>query len=326
LERGAEKLSLAAKTTSYQQWAKLLAEYGRSEEVSREADYWLSELQRPVSRMKIDYGVGSGNRAEIGDGIEAVNTVASMKQVQVSLSAEETQALLTNVPSAYQTQINEVLLAALASTHQRWSGEPRLLVEVEGHGREGELLEADLSRTVGWFTTIYPVMLEVGGSDEGEHLKSVKEHLRGLPHGGLNFGVLRYLGPPEIRERLAQMPVADVSFNYLGQFDQVLNQGGLLRPARESSGLGHSSAGKRPYLLEISGGISDGRLQLAWIYSSALHRQESIAEFASEYIEALRRIIAHCQEEEAGGFTPSDFPEAALSQKELDQLVAELSE
>jgi non-ribosomal peptide synthase protein (TIGR01720 family) len=310
----AKDVKLAPKTTSYKRWAEQLLDYGRSESVTREAGYWFRELEHPVSRVPVDYEVA------------ALNTVATMKQVQVALSVEDTQALLTHVPSAYQTRINEVLLAALVLAYERWSGAPRLLVEVEGHGREEELFEADLSRTVGWFTSIYPVMLEVKDSEPGEHLKSVKEHLRAMPQGGLNFGVLRYLGQPEIRERLARMPVADVSFNYLGQFDQVLDRDGLLRPARESSGQGHSPNGQRPYRLEISGGISDGRLQLAWMYSTALHKRESIEEFAAEYTDALRTIITHCQSEQAGGFTPSDFPEAALSQEELDQLVAELSD
>jgi amino acid adenylation domain-containing protein/non-ribosomal peptide synthase protein (TIGR01720 family) len=310
----AKEVKLAPKTTSYKRWAEQLLEYGSSDEVSREAGYWFGELERPVSGLPVDYEVA------------ALNTVATMKQVQVALSVEDTQALLTHVPSAYQTRINEVLLAALVIAYERWSGAPRLLVEVEGHGREEELFEADLSRTVGWFTSIYPVMLEVKGSEPGEHLKSVKEHLRSMPQGGLNFGVLRYLGRPEIRERLARMAVAEVSFNYLGQFDQVLDRDGLLRPARESSGQGHSPTGKRPYLLEISGGISDGRLQLGWMYSSALHKRESIEAFAAAYTDALRTIITHCQSEQAGGFTPSDFPEAALSQEELDQLVAELSD
>jgi non-ribosomal peptide synthase protein (TIGR01720 family) len=326
LAGGAKEAVLAAKTTSYRQWAERLGEYALRAEVAGELDYWLRELRRPAGRLKIDYEVESAGGADEAEKIAAANTVATMQQVHVALNAEETQALLTKVPSAYRTQINEALMAALATAYGRWSGEPRLLVELEGHGREEELLEVDLSRTVGWFTTIYPLVLEAGGSDEGEHIKSIKEHLRAVPHDGLNYGVLRYLGGAEIREQLAQMPSAEVSFNYLGQLDQVLSKGGLLRPARESSGLGHSPDGKRPYLIEISGGISGGRLQLAWIYSSALHRRESIEKFAGEYIEALRRLIAHCQHEEAGGFTPSDFPEADLSQKELDELVAELDE
>jgi non-ribosomal peptide synthase protein (TIGR01720 family) len=324
LAAGTNEVKLAPKTTSYQQWARHLLEYAHSDEVAREADYWSRELRRPISRLPVDFKVGSNGKGSAQ--LATLNKVATMKQVQVALSAQETQSLLTNVPSAYQTQITEVLLAALVSAHERWTGERRLLVEIEGHGREDELLQADLSRTVGWFTTISPVMLEGGRRGDGELLKSLKEQLRARPHGGFNFGVLRYLGKPEIRERLAHMPAADVSFNYLGQFDQVLNKDGLLRPARESSGRGRSPAGRRPYMLEISGGISEGRLQLVWIYSSALHRRESIERFAGEYIEALRRIITHCQSEEAGGFTPSDFPEAALSQEELDHLVAELAE
>jgi non-ribosomal peptide synthase protein (TIGR01720 family) len=274
----------------------------------------------------LDYGPhtnGHGRAAVLA----TLNTVETEERVTLSLNEKETKALLTEVPSAYRTQIDEILLTALACGYERWSGERRLIVDVEGHGREedtlaaGTGLQVDLSRTVGWFTTIYPVVLELPASDDkSEAIKNIKEQVRAVPHKGLNYGVLRYLAEPDVREQMLKLPQAELVFNYLGQLHTVLREGGLFKITQEGSGQSRSKMGARSRVLEVDAAIHDGRLQMSWSYSRVLHARETVEAFAHAYMEALREVIAHCQSADAGGLTPSDI-DADLSQQELDELL-----
>ena len=306
-----EEISLPAKTTSFKEWAEKLQAYATGEEIQGELGYWLEEPRREVSMLPVDYPA-AGRQPSL----------ETARAVRVSLSPEETRALLKDVPAAYNTQVNDVLLTALAQSLTGWADERRLLVALEGHGREEiEGAEADLSRTVGWFTSLFPALLDLGEtSTPGEALKAIKEQLRAVPNRGIGYGVLRYLSGTTTAEALAALPHAEVSFNYLGQFDQTLDESSPFEPAPESSGHGHSLRGTRPHLLEINGSVSGGRLQLSWTYSENVHRETTIRGLAEDFIAALRTLIAHCTSDEAGGYTPSDFPLAGLSQQEVDHL------
>jgi amino acid adenylation domain-containing protein/non-ribosomal peptide synthase protein (TIGR01720 family) len=309
--RCGQAVRLPPKTTSFRQWAERLTAYARAGGLRDELDYWLAAARRRGSRLPVDFPGG-------------VNTVASARTVTVALSAEETRALLREVPAAYRTQINEVLLTALAQAWAQWSGAGMLLVDVEGHGREPLFDDVDLSRTVGWFTSLFPVWLEVGATAApGAALQTVKEQLRRIPNRGMGYGVLRYLsGDTAIVEQLRALPPAEVSFNYLGQGDQVWTEAALFGLARESSGPARSPRGRRRYLLEIDGGVMDGQLQFAWTYSAQVHRRATIERLAQGFLEALRWLIAHCQSPDASGFTPSDFAEFQWTQADLDEITA----
>ena len=304
-----EAIELAPKTTSFKQWAERLTEYARSTDLQGELSYWLAEASAQTARLPLDHS-------------EGVNTEGSARTVSVSLNVEETRALLQDAPAAYHTQINDVLLTALAQALARWIGARSLLVDLEGHGREEIIESVDLSRTVGWFTTTFPVVLAAGEpGDPGGALKSTKELLRRIPNRGIGYGLLRYLsGDAKASEALRALAQAEVSFNYLGQFDQVLSQSELFEVARESSGPARSARANRSHLLEINGRIIEGRLQLDWAYSENLHERATIEGLAHDYLEALRSLILHCQSQEAGGYTPSDFTLANLDQQRLDQL------
>jgi amino acid adenylation domain-containing protein/non-ribosomal peptide synthase protein (TIGR01720 family) len=321
LSRG-DAIQLPPKTTSFKQWAKRLLEHAQSEAMRPELDYWCAATQTHCGRLPVDFPGGA-------------NTVASARTVSVSLSLEETQALLHEVPQAYHTQINDVLLTALAQAFSEWAGVSPLLIDLEGHGREAIFEDVDLSRTVGWFTTIFPALLDVAQAhdplDSGEALKTIKEQLRQIPNHGLGYGLLRYLtgergGEEAARQKLRALPQAEVGFNYLGQFDQALPESssvgsvGPFRPARESSGLAHSPLGTLPHLLEVNGLIAGGRLRLDWVYSESAYRRSTIERLAQRYTQALRTLIIHCQSPEAGGFTPSDFAEFKWNQAELDEI------
>jgi amino acid adenylation domain-containing protein/non-ribosomal peptide synthase protein (TIGR01720 family) len=302
--------SLPPKTTSFRDWARRLAEHAQSSLARDELDYWLTVATGDPGRLPVDFPGGG-------------NTEDSAQSVIVALTTEETQALLRDVPAAYHTEINDALLAALAKALTRRAGRA-VLIDLEGHGREDIAPDVDVSRTVGWFTTLYPVRLDKPDDDPGEALKLVKEQLRRIPGRGLGYGLLRYLGDEPAREQLRALPRAEVSFNYLGQIDQVLGDEALFDLAREGRGPERSLRGERAHLIDINGGIVGGCLQMEWTYSANFHRRATIERLAEAFIAALQGLIAHCQSPDAGGYTPSDFPEAGLDEGELEALMEEI--
>jgi non-ribosomal peptide synthase protein (TIGR01720 family) len=160
----------------------------------------------------------------------------------------------------------------------------------------------------------------------GESLKAVKEQLRAIPRGGMGYGLLRYLSRDgNIVEQMRLLPRSEVIFNYHGRSAQALSPDTLFRVAPESSGPAHSLQGRRSHLLDVEVTLEEDCLYIHWGYSQNLHARSSIERLAQMYKEALQSLIDHCQSPEAGGYTPSDFPEADLSQEELDRLIAEFS-
>jgi non-ribosomal peptide synthase protein (TIGR01720 family) len=310
LSRG-EAVRLPAKTTSFKHWAERLSEYAQSRALHQELDYWLAASRRQVRRLPVDYP-------------EGVPTVPSSRMVTVTLTPEETHALLHEVPEAYHTQINDVLLTALVQAFARWTGARALLVELEGHGREQLVEGMDPWRTVGWFTTHMPVLLDLGRSTTpGDALKLIKEQLRAMPNRGIGYGLLRYLsGDMEIAEKLRAFPQPEVAFNYLGQFDQILPESSPFGPARESAGPLHSTRGNISYLLSVGGSISGGQLQLTCTYSENMYQHATIEELAQGLIKSLQVLIAHCQSPEAKGYTPSDFSLASLDEQKLSRIAS----
>ena len=303
-----EPLQLPLRTSSFGQWGEALARYAGSDAMQAEIAYWEGLAVYPVRPLRRDADV---------EGVE--NTAGSTAVVHLQLSVEETQALLLEVPRAYRTRIQEVLVTALVRGLERWSGQRGVLLDLEGHGREEAEVSTklDLSRTVGWFTTLYPVYVQLTGGGLGEDLKQIKEQLRAVPGRGLGFGVLRYLRG-EGRNRLQAVPSAEVVFNYLGQFDQVLSEGDW-EVAPEPAGAQCSPVERRTHLLEINSQISGGCLHLSWGYSRVVQGEEAIRTLATGCLDELRGLIAHCRTAE-GSFTPSDFPLARLTQAELDRI------
>jgi amino acid adenylation domain-containing protein/non-ribosomal peptide synthase protein (TIGR01720 family) len=307
---------LAPRSTSFKTWAERLREYARSPALAEEAGYWLDGRREGAAPLPRDNPEGE-------------NTEASVGVVWAELGAEETKALLQQVPKVYRTMINDVLLTALARAFARWTGESSLLLDLESHGREELFDDVDLSRTVGWFTCIFPVLLDLRrAAGPGEALKAIKEQVRGVPGGGVGYGVLRYLSEDErTRSRLGQFPEAEVSFNYIGRSGQTYSENALLVATSGPVGPAHSPHARRRYVFEVTGGVSaSGRLRMAWLYSENLHRRGTVERLARGFTDALGEIIAHCLSPGVGGHTPSDFEGAGLNQGELDDLLAELSE
>ncbi len=310
-----EPIELPTKTTSWQDWSDRLSAYSRSAAMSPELDYWLSQASFPITTVPVDYPLN-----------QAHHSIASTATVSVSLTEAQTRDLLQDVPSAYNTHINEVLLTALVQSFAHWTGKSSLLIDLEGHGREDLFEDVDLSRTVGWFTTLFPVGLQLENIDSpGDALKAVKEQLRRIPNRGIGYGVLRYLQSDRtIRGQLEQLPPAQMSFNYLGQFDRVLAAATGLGVAQEFKAE-QSLANQRSHLLGISGLIRAGKLEMTWNYSQEIHHRATIQSWAEGFMAALISLIAHCQSIESPSYTPSDFAAAKLNQQQLDKFMHKIN-
>jgi non-ribosomal peptide synthase protein (TIGR01720 family) len=308
-----QKIQLPAKTTSFQQWSQRLTEYAQSAALEQELAYWDELSDKQISPLSVDFPGGANLEQDAG-------------LVEVALTKEETQSLLKEIPASFGTTINDVLLTAVASTFAHWTGDNSLLIDLEGHGREDIFDDVDLSRTVGWFTSLYPVFLELPKSRSlADRLKAIKEQLHRIPNHGIGYGLLRYLSrKAEISNRLGAQPQPEVAFNYLGQFDHLAGEATPFVPAPESSGRERNLISPRSHLIIINGSVTGECLKVTWNFSQALHRSETIERLANNFIEILREILELSQSTEGIGYTPSDFKDVELEQEELDELVAEL--
>ncbi|NIL16888.1 non-ribosomal peptide synthetase [Pseudomonas sp. AN3A02] len=306
-----QPVSLPAKTSALRDWAARLQAYAGSESLREELDVWQQQLAGPAVELPVDRPQGSLRNRDADT-------------VSVRLDAERTRQLLQQAPSAYRTQVNDLLLTALARVLCRWSGHESALIQLEGHGRETLFDEIDLTRSVGWFTSAYPLRLtplhieEAAG--QGASIKAIKEQLRGVPHKGLGYGVLRYLADDLCRQTMAALPSASITFNYLGQFDQSFGADALFHPLDESAGIAHDPDAPLPNELSVDSQVYGGELVLRWTFSRERHHSQTIAELADAYLAELQSLIEHCLKADAGGLTPSDFPLAHLTQGQLDAL------
>ena len=253
-------------------------------------NYWLEMSTKQISALPVDYPGGA-------------NTHGSTEIVVTHLGEAETRALLHEVPAASGVEINAVLLTALLEAFARWTGKRTLLIEMEGHGREQIVEDVDLSRTIGWFTSNFPLLLDLEEiSETGQALWAIQERWRRLPNRGIDYGVLRYLCEDrQVRKELNAFPWPEVNFNYLGQFDQVPRTEWLpMRPALESIGPEQSPEGPRASLLYVLGSVSGGRLDVRWSYSKNLYKPATVERLAENYIEELQGLIAYCLSPESG--------------------------
>jgi amino acid adenylation domain-containing protein/non-ribosomal peptide synthase protein (TIGR01720 family) len=300
--------ALPAKTTSFRQWAGRLAGHARSGALDGEIAFW-EAASAPAAPLPVDFPAARGGNDE-----------ASSRTVAVTLGEAETDRLLRVLPKVCRAQINEVLLSALLRTFAAWTGGTELHFDLEGHGREPLFDDVDLSRTVGWFTTHFPVRLSaLAGAGPEEALRAAKEQLRAVPGRGIGHGLLRHLTREEAGRRLAGQP--EVSFNYLGQLDGSFD-GSLFRRAGEPAGPSHDPSGERPYLLQVSGIVLDGRLRLDWTYSENRHRRETVELLAESFLGSLRELLDAAAPGKPLAWTASDFPLSGIGGEALEKLLA----
>ncbi len=308
-----KEIQLPPKTTSFKEWAEKISVYANSDALSAERSYWQSLSQKTVAPLPVDFANGINDERAVGN-------------IAYSLSEKETKELLQDVPPVYNTQINDILLTALARAFSRWTGKRSLLLNLEGHGREDIFDNVDISRTIGWFTAVYPVFLDLGSAvNPGDAIKSIKEQLKQIPAKGLGFGLLRYLNADEnLQVQLKTLEQGQVTFNYLGQFDQALPENSPFIPAAEGKGADHDPACLRDSLISVSGSIAGGRLHMRFSFSENLYRKATIDALAANYMDELRGLIQHCNDPQAGGHTASDFELAKLDNKKLDKVMTQL--
>ncbi|OVY87569.1 non-ribosomal peptide synthetase, partial [Pseudomonas aeruginosa] len=295
---------LGPRSSSYQAWSRHLHEQAGAR--LDELDYWQAQLHDAPHALPCENPHGAlENRHE--------------RKLVLTLDAERTRQLLQEAPAAYRTQVNDLLLTALARATCRWSGDASVLVQLEGHGRE-DLGEAiDLSRTVGWFTSLFPLRL-TPAADLGESLKAIKEQLRCVPDKGVGYGLLRYLAGEEAAARLAALPQPRITFNYLGRFDRQFDGAALLVPATESAGAAQDPCAPLANWLSIEGQVYGGELSLHWSFSREMFAEATVQRLVDDYARELHALIEHCLDPRHRGVTPSDFPLAGLSQTQLDEL------
>ncbi|MBR0738639.1 amino acid adenylation domain-containing protein [Bradyrhizobium liaoningense] len=304
LERGGP-VTLAQKSDSYASWSERLHAYAASADIAAELPHWLD--------------CGAGARLPCDDDHGDVDRVGDGGEVSLVFDTDLTSRLLEQAPAAYRTQVNDLLLAGLARAVSRWSRHDEVTVELEGHGREDISPDADVSRTVGWFTTAFPVRLEDAGADEPKLIKAVKETLRAIPNRGLGYGVLRHLGSERQRQALAQLAEPQIVFNYLGRFDGSVGTSQRFSFAPESAGPSRSATAPTRGWLNINGLVRDGRLELSFGYGRKRYRHATVERLAAHYRDALHELVAHCCNG-AFGLTPSDVPLSGLTQVDLDRL------
>ncbi len=318
---------LPAVGTSARRWAAALADEALREEREAELPYWQDLLESPNPPL--------GTRAFD----PAVDVWSTVDTVRVQLPAEVTEAVLTKLPAAFKGTGTDVLLAALALAVDRWRAvDGSTLVRLEGHGREEDAVPgADLSRTVGWFTTMYPARVDVravdladvlaGGPAAGKAIKLVKEQLREIPDKGLGYGLLRHLNP-ETAEQLTGLPVPQIGFNYLGRISDAdvpehLRTDGW-GPASWSAELIAEPDPDLPALsaLEVNSVATDTadgpRLQAAFMFPTGMLSRERTSELAELWVEVLHGMAAYAATGHAGGLTPSDAPLVTVGQGDIE--------
>ncbi|HET9276550.1 MAG TPA: condensation domain-containing protein, partial [Flavitalea sp.] len=308
---GGGKTNLGKKTSSFRQWYDSLETYGQSPRLLVQTSYWERTIQNHINLpVDIEYN---------GD-VKVKDTHHHTMRLDIA----ETKQLIHDVPRVYHTEINDLLIAALAITLSEWSNEKKVTIGMEGHGRESIGEATDTSRTVGWFTTHYPVSLEMPATTSIDHvIKSVKEQLRQVPDKGLGFGVLRYINKHEALQH-AKNP--DIQFNYLGQADNVLSAGKWLSVANELAGADRSEEYTISNKISVNGMVQAGELMLDWTYSGKHYEEATIHQLVAKYLSNLRAIISHCISRQKTGvvFTPSDYGLGSeVSYDELDRFVNE---
>ncbi|BAH50168.1 putative non-ribosomal peptide synthetase [Rhodococcus opacus B4] len=311
--------------TSMRRWAHALAEEAVRNERTAELGWWRNVVEGPdplITGRPLD---------------PSVDVATALQDVSVETSRDDTSVLLTGLPDLYHGGALDVLLTALVVASSRWRAErgipgTSMLIRLEGHGREQQVVPgADLSRTVGWFTTVFPVRVDVrgvdlddalaGGHDLGSALKRVKEHLRAVPDMGIGYGLLRYLNP-DTTGRLPVTEPGQISFNYLGQVPDPAD-GGTAAGWTPADGFGDLRYVPDPDMpasaaIEVNAIVIGGRLRVGFGFPDTLLARAEVERLAARWREALSALVVHARSGSAGGLTPSDVPLVDITQDDLD--------
>ncbi|MCP4217705.1 MAG: AMP-binding protein [bacterium] len=302
------------KTHSFRQWVEKLHEYAVGAEALDQLEYWQHAAQTKIEPLPTDFSPAGSVTNE------------TRSSVGMQLEAAETASLLSEVHKAYNTEINDILLAALGLAFHQWAGLSDVVITLEGHGREDIIPGLTIARTVGWFTSMYPVVLEMGADpDISSAVKSVKETLRRIPRKGVGYGILKYITPEEEKKGISLDISPDISFNYLGQFDQGKEE------SEESIGMSSLDMGDQVsphlephHLIDVGGMVSGGVLAMTFSYNGKTYEEATMQGLADSYRAVLMEIINHCLGKEETEMTVSDYGGSDLDEDEVDAVFDEL--
>ncbi|MBP2630722.1 MAG: amino acid adenylation domain protein [Firmicutes bacterium] len=307
-----ETIRFVDKTDAFNAWTVQLSTYANSCELLKEVDYW-AELERvTVKALPKDQPITERKCEET-------------EKVHIELSTQDTEKLLKDVNQAYNTEINDILLTALGLAVKEWTGEEKVLINLEGHGREEIGNELDISRTVGWFTAQYPVILNMRKKkDLAYSIKSVKEGMRRVPNKGIGYGILKYLTLPENKKNLQFNLKPEISFNYLGQFGEDTDNSAF-SISDISVGKCVSPKMEQPYAIDINGMVTKGRLVLDFTYHKTEYDRVTIEKFAESFRKNLVDVTIHCTALDYTEMTPSDFTFKNFTLDELETALSNLN-
>ena len=277
---GQQDIRLLPKTSSFRTWAEKIHEYARSDSLYKEKDYWRRIANTSVSPLPSDFGPGE-------------NTRQQAKVVHTEFSEEETHFLLTQAHHAYDTQVDDLLLAAMAHAAAVWTGEKRVVIFRSLHGREHIADDVDVSRTVGWFSGMCPVMIALPNGDNiGQLIVNTRDALENIPKSGIGYGILRYICKDSELCKTPRHP--ELVFINLGQFDWEAETD-WFSATTEYTGEMYSPGQRRPFALEVDALVLRGRLILSAIYDGTRFHDETVRRFFQNYRGALQKIIQHCK-------------------------------
>ena len=307
-------VSLPLSTSSFRQWTTSLEKLADSPEIKADISFWQEQISLRDADLPVDRQV------------KEENTVDSLAVKSLQISGDRTEALLTEATANYRATVQEILIAALVATITQWNCCDRLLVDLEGHGREDLGSQLDLSRTVGWFTSLYPVLLQRKNNSNPEQLlKQVKEQMRAIPHFGQSYGMLRYLSSdPIVREKLKGQK-AQISFNYLGQIDSRQKNSKFFQIGNAPTGAGMFAKQQLPHLLAVNALIKERSLQIDLSYSINLYRHETIEKIASNYLENISYYWEDIKNK-TDCYSFSDFDLVDLDDRELNDILGNLED
>lgn len=290
--------------STYRDWAIQLQTMAQSPEILGSLSHWRSQAQVDLALPK--YQVSSANR--VGDALTQ----------QVKLTSVQTTQLLQSVNAAYSTKVQEILAAAIAQSIAVWTGQNQIRMDVESHGRD-LAVAIDAFPLVGWFTNLFPLILEINPNSDRETILTTKETWRRSPHQGLSYGLLRY--QPD--SPLANSQNSQICFNYLGRVDTDQSSGFDLLSV---PGINDQSPELvRAYAIEITSMVRSQQLEINFAYSSEQFSKDNIGNLIALCHNALERIIQHCLNLDKVVYTPTDFDLADLQQSDLDKILAAVS-
>jgi non-ribosomal peptide synthase protein (TIGR01720 family) len=304
-----QSLALPQKTDSFPLWAEKMVHYSASPKLLEEIPFWRQIEEAEALAIPSDVAIET-------DRYEDTETAF------VALGENETLALMTSANRAYRTEVNDLLLAAFAGAMRNCYGTRKGIIELEGHGREALFDDIDVGRTVGWFTSIYPVQLDIPESDDpGLRIKQIKEGLRRIPNRGVVYGILKYLMPYPEESSLPVTRGARILFNYLGSFDA----GEENRFTIDERNPGNTVAGRltREHEIVMEGAVIGGRLKLSLSYNTKRHGKETVDQFLGAYRDELLGIIDHCVSRKTEELTPHDLTWKGFTLPELDHVLSE---